>query len=81
VKLSGWYRLGDSAPYAALTSHIQRAAAMFGPRMVWGSDWPHTSFPPAALPPYAAMLQPARDALGAAQQHAVLHQHALALYR
>lgn len=80
LKLSGWYRLQASAPYAALHPHIQRAAALFGPRTVWGSDWPHTSQPAGALPPYPSLLTPVRDALGAAPLQALLHQQAAALY-
>jgi predicted TIM-barrel fold metal-dependent hydrolase len=65
VKLSGWYRLGTSAPYAALRPHIGRVAAMFGERCVWGSDWPHTAFAPEAMPAYASTWQPVVEALGA----------------
>ena len=56
IKLSGWYRLGAAAPYASLQPAIQRVAAMFGPRTVWGSDWPHTSFAPDRLPAYGSTL-------------------------
>ncbi len=79
VKLSGWYRLGAAAPYAALTPTIQRLSAMFGSRTVWGSDWPHTSFAPDQLPPYGSTLQPLGAALGAVAQAAVLHEHTRAL--
>ncbi|MBL8344188.1 MAG: amidohydrolase family protein, partial [Rubrivivax sp.] len=58
VKLSGWYRLGASEPYAALGPHIRRVAAMFGERCVWGSDWPHKAFAPQALPSYASTWRP-----------------------
>lgn len=64
IKLSGWYRLGASAPYGALVPHIRRVAAMFGERCVWGSDWPHTAFAPEAMPAYASTWQPVVDALG-----------------
>ena len=30
IKLSGWYRLGDQQPYAALQPAIERAVALFG---------------------------------------------------
>lgn len=80
IKLSGWYRLGAAAPYAALLPHIQRAAALFGPRMVWGSDWPHTSFAPAQAPAYAALLTPIRSAFDDGQVQAVLHTQARMLY-
>jgi len=65
LKLSGWYRLGAAEPYAELVPLVQRAAALFGPRCVWGSDWPHTSFADAARPGYATMLAPLGAALGA----------------
>lgn len=64
IKLSGWYRLGASAPYAALVPHIRRVVAMFGQRCLWGSDWPHTAFAPQAMPTYASTWQPVVDALG-----------------
>ncbi|MES2399584.1 MAG: amidohydrolase family protein [Pseudomonadota bacterium] len=68
VKLSGWYRLQASAPYDALDSAISRVAALFGTRLVWGSDWPHTSFAPDALPTYASTWQPVARLLPAVQQ-------------
>jgi predicted TIM-barrel fold metal-dependent hydrolase len=64
VKLSGWYRLQAGAPYDTLHAHIRRVARTLGDRLVWGSDWPHTSFPPEALPPYGSVWQPVQQALG-----------------
>ena len=64
LKLSGWYRLDAQAPYTSLAPRIRRLADLFGDRMVWGSDWPHTTFPPDAMPPYAETWQPVVDALG-----------------
>jgi predicted TIM-barrel fold metal-dependent hydrolase len=64
VKLSGWYRLGATAPYQALVPGIRDVAELFGDRLVWGSDWPHTGQPPQAPPRYASLLQPVREALG-----------------
>jgi predicted TIM-barrel fold metal-dependent hydrolase len=84
IKLSGWYRLKAIAPngtdYAALHPTIQRAAAMFGRHMVWGSDWPHTSFAPDKLPSYESNLQPVRTALGNATLQATLLDNARTLY-
>ena len=80
IKLSGWYRLGAAAPYTALQPHIRRAAALFGPRMVWGSDWPHTSFSPERLPPYESTLLHIRSVFDDSQVQAVLHEQARALY-
>lgn len=64
VKLSGWYRLGDEEPYRNLVPTIRRVADTFGPRLLWGSDWPHTSFGDRPAPGYAALLQPLHEALG-----------------
>lgn len=80
VKLSGWYRLGASAPYAVLWPSVERVASMFGDRMVWGSDWPHTSFSDGSAPDYASTLAPAREALGAAQLDTLLRVSACRLY-
>lgn len=80
IKLSGWYRLGVAAPYATLLPRIQRVAAIFGSHTIWGSDWPHTSFPPDQTPTYDSTLTPVRAALGDAALHAVLRDHARSLY-
>ncbi len=64
VKLSGWYRLHASAPYDELHNHIRQVAGIAGDQLVWGSDWPHTAFPPDALPPYASVWHPVVQALG-----------------
>ena len=77
VKLSGWYRLQASAPYDTLHAHIRRVASIAGDRMVWGSDWPHTAFPPEALPPYASVWQPVVQALGDTRAAAVREAGAL----
>jgi predicted TIM-barrel fold metal-dependent hydrolase len=79
VKLSGWYRLGATPPYAALYRNVQRLAGLFGERMVWGSDWPHTLFKSPDVPRYASTWQPVVDALGAAAAQA-LRQRQPALY-
>jgi predicted TIM-barrel fold metal-dependent hydrolase len=80
VKLSGWYRLGATAPYVELRHPIERVAALFGTHMVWGSDWPHTSFSEASTPDYASTLAPVREALGAQRLHGLLHGSAQRLY-
>ncbi len=80
VKLSGWYRLGATEPYASLVPRIARVAKLFGPRLVWGSDWPHTSFEPDRLPGYGSLLDPVRTALGAAALEAALHAAPAELY-
>lgn len=80
VKLSGWYRLGATAPYSGLAANLRRVQAVFGDRLVWGSDWPHTSFAPDALPAYDSLLTPMRGTLGLAQAQTVLCDHAARLY-
>jgi predicted TIM-barrel fold metal-dependent hydrolase len=72
IKLSGWYRLQAAAPYAALHTAVQRVAGLFGQRMVWGSDWPHTSFAADDLPAYASVWTPVVVALGAQRAQQVL---------
>jgi predicted TIM-barrel fold metal-dependent hydrolase len=64
IKLSGWYRLQAQAPYEALHPVIRRVAELFAARMVWGSDWPHTSFAPHELPAYGSVWSPVVQALG-----------------
>jgi len=64
IKLSSWYRLGERAPYAPLMDTTRRVVDLFGPRVVWGSDWPHTAFKPDDLPPYVSTWQPVLEALG-----------------
>jgi predicted TIM-barrel fold metal-dependent hydrolase len=79
LKLSGWYRLNAQAPYHGLRPQIQRLARLFGERLVWGSDWPHTAFKPDALPSYASTWQPVVDALGIKRAQA-LRQRRPAIY-
>lgn len=80
IKLSGWYRLAAAEPYAALLPNIRRTAALFGPRMVWGSDWPHTSFAADRMPAYPSTLAPAVASLDNERLEALLHAQARALY-
>lgn len=80
LKLSGWYRLQASAPYTGLVPAVRRLAAMFGPRLVWGSDWPHTSFDYAAAPPYDSTWAPVVAALGEAAAQRI-RQHQPEIYR
>ena len=65
IKLSGWYRLQAVAPYAPLDPVIRRVAGLFEARLVWGSDWPHTAFPPEGMPEYGSTWQPVARALPA----------------
>lgn len=80
IKLSGWYRLNADPPFAALHPHIARVAALFGPRTVWGSDWPHTSLGAQPDLPYAATFQPLQRVLGDPAAAAVRDRHPQALY-
>jgi predicted TIM-barrel fold metal-dependent hydrolase len=77
VKLSGWYRLGDAPPYRALVPLIRRVADLFGERLVWGSDWPHTALPASAQSRFGSLMQPVREALGEAQLARCLQAAAL----
>ncbi len=79
LKLSGWYRLGIDPPYAQVVPLIGRAREIFGDRLVWGSDWPHTSLPPSGASRHESLLWPMRAALGEAAD-AVLQTHPLQLY-
>jgi predicted TIM-barrel fold metal-dependent hydrolase len=68
VKLSGWYRLQSEEPYAGLDRNIAKVAGLLAGRMLWGSDWPHTSFKPRALPSYASTLEPVNRVLSKTQK-------------
>jgi predicted TIM-barrel fold metal-dependent hydrolase len=74
LKLSGWYRLDAAEPYASLLPRIRRLAGLFGERLVWGSDWPHTKFAPDAMPGYASTWLPVVQALGAPAAEAILRR-------
>lgn len=80
LKLSGWYRLGATEPYAGMVPLIARASAPFQDRLVWGSDWPHTSLPFTPASRHAGLLEPVRLALGEAATQAVLNERAAVLY-
>jgi predicted TIM-barrel fold metal-dependent hydrolase len=64
IKLSGWYRLGLSQPYELRELRLLEICEMFKQRIVWGSDWPHTSFQPSQAPSYAEVWQPLQSVLG-----------------
>ncbi len=80
VKLSGWYRLRAQPPYLTLHRAIERVAQMFGDRLVWASDWPHTSFAPDQMPSYASQWQPVVDVLGHKRAAALRNEAPLRLY-
>lgn len=72
VKLSAPYRLPGPVSPKALRVHGERMAELFGPRVVWGSDWPHTSFKPGTQPDYAGLAAQAATP--------ALHAQAVQLY-
>jgi predicted TIM-barrel fold metal-dependent hydrolase len=78
LKLSGWYRLDATPPYDEMIPLIERAAKLFGDRLVWGSDWPHTSL--AAIPDYRSLVLPVRGALGEDYTRRVLTEFPPRLY-
>ena len=80
IKLSGWYRLGATAPYEVLDVAIRKVAGLFGQHLVWGSDWPHTAFAPDALPAYASTWEPVVRSLTAVQARCAREQAPAALY-
>ena len=79
IKLSGWYRLGLSAPYDLRELKLIEICEMFKERFVWGSDWPHTSFQPQLAPSYSDIWQPLQTVLGAPAMEQLTPQ-AQALY-
>jgi predicted TIM-barrel fold metal-dependent hydrolase len=79
IKLSGWYRLGLSAPYDLAQLKLNDICVIFKARCVWGSDWPHTSFAIEQMPAYAQLLQPLQALLGS-EAFYKLHAHAQQLY-
>ncbi len=85
IKLSGWYRLGATAPYDVLDPLIERVATLFWPRCVWGSDWPHTKFlePGIVAPPpaYRDTWAPVLRVLGTERATRVLRDFPRDLYR
>jgi predicted TIM-barrel fold metal-dependent hydrolase len=80
VKLSGWYRLQSVVPYQGLDRNIDRVAKLFAGRMLWGSDWPHTSFAADKVPAYASALEPVIRVLTDGQRTDVLHHAPERLY-
>lgn len=80
IKLSGWYRLRAQLPYKALDASIGRVARLFGSRMVWGSDWPHTQFAADALPAYASQWEPVARVLPEALARQIHNEAPALLY-
>jgi predicted TIM-barrel fold metal-dependent hydrolase len=80
MKLSGWYRLRSKRPYLDLAPVIQRVHGLFGNHLVWGSDWPHTSFEAGDRPAYDTVLHPVAVALGEANANRILRDNPRGLY-
>jgi len=80
IKLSGWYRLGAKAPYTPLLDTTHRIVDLFGLRVVWGSDWPHTAFVADHIPPYVSTWQPVLEGLGV-EAASALRNRTPAIYR
>jgi predicted TIM-barrel fold metal-dependent hydrolase len=55
IKFSAAYRLPGRATPLELTAHSERLASVFKTHVVWGSDWPHTSFASGGQPLYASL--------------------------
>jgi predicted TIM-barrel fold metal-dependent hydrolase len=79
IKLSGWYRLGLSAPYDLNDLRLLEICEMFKDRILWGSDWPHTSFATSDAPSYTQVWEPLRAMLGQ-EQCCQLNTNAARLY-
>ncbi len=80
LKVSGGYRSNPLPAPGHLEATLQRALGLFGTRVVWGSDWPHTSLAPNRLPSYASLMAPLRSALDPERVADVLAHQPLALY-
>lgn len=80
VKLSGWYRLRAASPYLDLDESIRKIVLLFEGHLVWGSDWPHTSFAPEAMPSYTSTCEPLVRVLSEAQKKQVWELGPATLY-
>lgn len=88
LKVSGFYRLGVTQPFATIDTLIEKLYPSFAGRMLWGSDWPHTWYmePKAEVtrgeaPDYATLLAPlVRVFQQAAMQQAILVDAPAKLY-
>jgi len=54
----------DDPAWEALRTLAAQGAWIKLPDASWGSDWPHTMFPPHAMPTYASTWRPVEEALG-----------------
>ncbi len=80
LKLSGAYRSTPLPVPDHLEAVLRRALGLFGARVVWGSDWPHTSLAPERLPSYASLMAPLRAVLDPDGVGNVLARQPRALY-
>ncbi|GAA4322060.1 amidohydrolase family protein [Pigmentiphaga soli] len=79
IKISAMYRLDAEPPYRELDPLLRRLGALFEGRLVWGSDWPHTSLPGDRKPPYADLWTAVQRVLPD-QLQAILAVNPLRLY-
>lgn len=82
VKLSGAYRISDQPPgFADVTPFAQALIKDAPDRMVWGSDWPHVSLTPEAMPNTGALRNLlAQWAPDEAVRHRILVENPARLY-
>jgi predicted TIM-barrel fold metal-dependent hydrolase len=64
----------------ALAARIAAVAAPFADRVVWASDWPHTTFSSPDAVSYAGLMAPAQAALGSERWRAALSINPARLY-
>jgi 2-pyrone-4,6-dicarboxylate lactonase len=79
VKVSGSYRLPDSADAGGFLDLVARLGAAFPEKLLWGSDWPHTEMY-ETVPEDEGLVALALRALPAAAHRAVFVDTPNALY-
>lgn len=80
IKASAWYRLSASPGFGDLRPLLELLDQRYASQMVWGSDWPHTSFPGMLEQAYACQLEPL-EWLGPKSQDRILRLNPGRLYR
>jgi predicted TIM-barrel fold metal-dependent hydrolase len=80
IKASAWYRLSTLPTFCDLKPLLEALAQRYANQMVWGSDWPHTSFPGMLEQTYASQLAPL-EWLGPPTRARILRLNPGRLYR
>ena len=83
AKLSGVfaYVAPGAASLATVRPWVEEVIAAFGPkRCLWGSDWPVCTVRGGTLPDWIAAFRAILDGYSAAEQHAMAHRTAEAVY-